>query len=122
MAGAKPNVMSSASESNCKPKGLDTFSSRALMPSNKSKTAPAISRKKAYTNWCCVANTTAALPHSRLQQVIVLGMCFFISISLYVTTVLLYFLPYSSSKRLYAKNVTNRVAALQAITIQKNAL
>ena len=41
-AGAKPNVISSASESNSFPNGPETLSRRANIPSKKSNTAPMI--------------------------------------------------------------------------------
>ena len=41
-AGAKPNVISSASESNSFPNGPETLSRRANIPSKKSNTAPII--------------------------------------------------------------------------------
>ena len=44
MAGAKPNVMRSANESSCAPRGESTFNNLAKNPSSKSKNAATIIR------------------------------------------------------------------------------
>ena len=51
---------------------------RALIPSKKSNTAPMMMNKKAMLIWPPRAKTVATQPEIRLQQVRVLGMCFFI--------------------------------------------
>lgn len=80
-AGANPKVIKSASESSSLPIGEATLSNRAEKPSKKSKTAPqkiSATASSSDLNWV-VEITTENTPHSKLQIVSVLGMCFFIS-------------------------------------------
>ena len=72
--GARPKVMSSASESNCMPNGEGTFSQRAEAPSKKSKMAPAIIKANVKRNCSWVAIYTATDPHKRFAQVSEFGM------------------------------------------------
>ena len=76
--GARPKVMQSASESSSLPMGELTLSSRALMPSKKSNTAPTIIMMSARLKLLLKANHVAMQPEMRLQQVMALGICFFI--------------------------------------------
>ena len=78
LAGATPNVTSSAKESSSLPIGLDTPRTRAVIPSKKSKTAPRMMNSRAISGMPNKANTVATHPEIRLQQVIVFGICFFI--------------------------------------------
>ena len=78
LAGATPNVTSSARESSSLPIGLDTPRTRAVIPSKKSKTAPRMMNSNAISGMPYNANTVATHPEMRLQQVIVFGICFFI--------------------------------------------
>lgn len=81
VAGATPKVTSSASESSSLPIGDETCSRRALMPSKKSNTAPMIIHNNAIFGFPPKANDVAMQPETRLQQVIVFGICFLILIS-----------------------------------------
>ena len=78
VAGAIPKVMSSASESICTPIGDETCKRRATIPSKKSNTAPSTMNAIASSKLHLKAITHATQPENRLQQVIVLGICFFI--------------------------------------------
>ena len=80
VAGAIPKVISSASESICTPNGDDTRRRRATIPSKKSKTAPSTINAIASSKLHLKAITQAIQPENRLQQVIVLGICFLIDI------------------------------------------
>ena len=71
--GARPKVISSASESSSLPMGEDTLSRRAVNPSKKSNTAPIIINRKAMRGLASKANFTAMQPEMRLQQVMPLG-------------------------------------------------
>ena len=82
-AGAKPNVMTSASESSSFPMGDETLSSRATNPSKKSKIAPIIMKIKASSKSPLSEKAVAMQPEIRLQQVSALGICFFIWRSLH---------------------------------------
>ena len=75
-AGASPKVMSSASESSSLPIGDDTWSSRALMPSKKSKAAPITIHRSAMSTLPEKAWNVAIHPAMRLQDVSVLGIIF----------------------------------------------
>ena len=71
--GATPNVTSSAKESSSLPIGELTPSSRALIPSKKSNTAPAMIHTSA--SWASPhkANKVAMQPDTRLPHVRVFG-------------------------------------------------
>ena len=77
VAGATPNVITSANESNSFPIGDDTWSKRATIPSKKSNIAPMIINKKAYLKRAPNAKYTAIHPEMRLLHVSMLGMVFF---------------------------------------------
>ena len=76
--GAAPKVITSAKESNSLPIGELTFSKRAAIPSKKSNTAPIIINSNATSILPAKAKPIAMQPEIRLQQVILLGICFFI--------------------------------------------
>ena len=78
MAGATPKETTSDSESNSLPIGDDTLSNRAANPSKKSKTADTIIQRAALSRFPAKAAITERHPQARLQQVSMLGMCFFI--------------------------------------------
>jgi hypothetical protein len=84
VAGARPNVISSAKESICTPRGDDTLNKRATIPSKKSNTAPNTINSIALSNFPEKAITQATHPEKRLQQVIVLGICFFTDILFFI--------------------------------------
>ena len=80
-AGAKPNVIKSAKESNSFPIGEDVLSNRAENPSKKSKTAPQKIRNTAHSKSinCVVETIMEPTPHNKLHNVMQLGICLFIS-------------------------------------------
>ena len=78
--GATPNVTISARESSSFPIGELTFNNRADIPSKKSNTAPMIIHVNDISILPLKAYAMAIQPDIRLQQVIVLGMCFLIAI------------------------------------------
>ena len=82
VAGATPKVTSSAKESSSFPMGDDTFNRRADIPSKKSNTAPITIQQSANLASPMKANVVAIHPEMRLQQVILLGICFLIPIVL----------------------------------------
>jgi hypothetical protein len=67
--------MTSANESNSFPMGELTFKARAVSPSKKSNTAPAMMNAKANEYMPSRAYMVATQPEMRLQQVMELGMC-----------------------------------------------
>ena len=75
--GATPKVTTSASESSSFPIGDDTISSLADIPSKKSKAAPITIHRSAVSNCPWKAKDVAMHPEMRLQEVMVLGICFF---------------------------------------------
>ena len=73
--GATPDETMSASESSCNPIGEDWWSSRAVKPSKKSKTAASTSSQKARCRSPSVSIATVAIiPQSRFESVSRLGM------------------------------------------------
>jgi hypothetical protein len=69
--------MQSAKESSSLPMAEDTWSRRAAKPSKKSNVAPRMMNANATLKFPLRAYCVATQPHTRLQQVMVLGMCFF---------------------------------------------
>ena len=74
--GATPNVTMSARESSYTPIGPDTPRARADSPSKKSKKAPRRIKRNAVVNKWWKAAPVAMHPQTKLQQVMVLGICF----------------------------------------------
>jgi len=72
--GTKPLVTMSASESNCIPNALCTFSFLAKNPSKKSKNIPRKTNNAEATNRLFTAKITAMLPQNKLSKVIKFGM------------------------------------------------
>jgi hypothetical protein len=68
--GARPNVMTSANESNCFPIAPETPILRATNPSKKSKTAPRNINNGAMSILPAKAKIIAMKPHSMLEPVI----------------------------------------------------
>ena len=74
--GATPKVTMSARESSSTPMAPDTPSALADSPSKKSKNAPSRMKMNAVVKRWWKAAPVAIHPHTRLQQVMVLGICF----------------------------------------------
>ena len=74
MPGAMPKDTISAKESSCSPMALVALRARATKPSKRSKTAATVNRMAAWNNSPLRANTVAAQPQSRFEQLSELGM------------------------------------------------
>lgn len=80
--GATPKVMTSASESSSLPMGDDTCRSRAAIPSKKSNMAPMTIHSNDHSNMPRNAKCVAMQPEMRLQQVMLLGICLMIDMTI----------------------------------------
>ena len=78
-AGAKPKLITSASESSSLPISELTLRSRATNPSKKSKTAESTIKMAQESGSPNNANCTAIQPEIKLSAVMVFGICFFMA-------------------------------------------